>query len=49
MKLVEINDVRVGQVLERDRCIFVIEERIGMYNFATSLYCHNHKPAPNDA
>ena len=27
MKLIEINDVRVGQVLERDRCIFVIEVR----------------------
>lgn len=49
MKLVEINDVRVGQVLERDRCIFVIEERTGAHNFAVSLYCHNHKPAPNDA
>ena len=49
MKLVEIEDVRPGQVLERDHCLFVIEERIGMYNFATSLYCHNHKPAPNDA
>lgn len=49
MKLVEINDVRVGQVLGRDRCIFVIEERTGAHNFAVSLYCHNHKPAPNDA
>lgn len=49
MKLVEINDVRVGQVLERDRCIFVIEERTGAHNFAVSLYNHNHKPAPNDA
>ncbi len=48
MKLVEINDVRVGQVLERDRCIFVIEERTGAHNFAVSLYNHNHKPAPND-
>lgn len=49
MKLVEINDVRIGQVLERDRCFFVIEERTGVHNFATTLYCHNHKPAPNDA
>lgn len=49
MKLVEIKDVRLGQVLERDRCIFVIEERTGAHNFAVSLYCHNHKPAPNDA
>lgn len=49
MKLVEINDVRVGQVLERDRCIFVVEERTGVYNFAVTLYCHNHKSAPNDA
>lgn len=49
MKLVEIKDVRVGQVLERDRCIFVIEERTGVHNFAVTLYCHNHKPAPNDA
>ena len=49
MKLVEINDVRAGQVLERDRCIFVIEERTGAHNFAVSLYNHNHKPAPNDA
>lgn len=49
MKLVEINDVRPGQVLERDRCIFVIEERTGAHNFAVSLYCHNHKPAPNNA
>ena len=49
MKLVEINEVRVGQVLERDRCIFVIEERTGVYNFSVSLYCHNHKPTPNDA
>lgn len=49
MKLVEIKDVRVGQVLERNRCIFVIEERTGVHNFAVSLYCHNHKPAPNDA
>lgn len=31
------------------RCIFVIEERTGAHNFAVSLYCHNHKPAPNDA
>ncbi len=49
MKLVEINDVRIGQVLERDRCFFVIEERTGVHNFATTLYCHNRKPAPNDA
>lgn len=49
MKLVEIKNVRVGQVLERDRCIFVIEERTGAHNFAVSLYNHNHKPAPNDA
>lgn len=49
MKLVEIKDIRVGQVLERDRCIFVIEERTGVHNFAVTLYCHNHKPAPNDA
>ena len=49
MKLVEIKDVRVGQILERDRCIFVIEERTGAHNFAVSLYCHNHKPAPNNA
>lgn len=49
MKLVEIKDVRVGQVLERNRCIFVIEERTGVHNFAVSLYCHNHKPVPNDA
>lgn len=49
MKLAEIKDVRVGQVLERNRCIFVIEERTGVHNFAVSLYCHNHKPAPNDA
>ncbi len=49
MKLVEIKDVRSGKVLERDRCIFVIEERTGVHNFAVSLYCHNHKPAPNDA
>ncbi len=49
MKLVEINDVRAGQVLERNRCIFVIEERTGVHNFAVSLYCHNHKPAPNNA
>lgn len=49
MKLVEIKDVRVGQVLERNRCIFVIEERTGAHNFAVSLYCHNHKPAPNNA
>ena len=49
MKLVEINDVRAGQVLERNRCIFVIEERTGVHNFAVGLYCHNHKPAPNNA
>lgn len=49
MKLVEINDVRVGQVLERDRCFFVIEDRTGVHNFATTLYCHNHKSAPNNA
>lgn len=49
MKLVEIKDVRIGQVLERDHCIFVIEERTGVHNFAVSLYCHNHKPAPNNA
>lgn len=49
MKLAEIKDVRVGQVLERNRCIFVIEERTGVHNFAVSLYCYNHKPAPNDA
>jgi len=49
MKLVEINDVRPGQVLERDHCLFVIEERTGAHNFAVSLYCHNHKPAPDDA
>nr|DAK74357.1 MAG TPA: hypothetical protein [Caudoviricetes sp.] len=49
MKLVEIKDIRVGQVLERDRCIFVIEERTGVHNFAVTLYCYNHKPAPNDA
>lgn len=49
MKLVKIKDVRVGQVLARDRCIFVIEERTGAHNFAVSLYCHNHKPASNDA
>lgn len=49
MKLVEINDVRVGQVLERNCCIFVIEERTGAHNFAVTLYCHNHKPVPNDA
>lgn len=49
MKLVEINNVRSGQVLERDRCIFVIEERTGVHNFASTIYCHNRKPAPNDA
>lgn len=49
MKLVEIKDVRPGQVLERDHCLFVIEERTGAHNFAVSLYCHNHKPAPDDA
>ena len=24
-------------------------KRTGAHNFAVSLYCHNHKPAPNDA
>lgn len=49
MKLAEIKNVRHGQVWERDRCLFVIEQRTGVHNFAVSLYCHNHKPAPHDA
>lgn len=49
MELVEINDVRIGQVLEYGHCIFVIEERTGVHNFAVTLYYHNHKPAPNNA
>lgn len=49
MKLVEIKDVRSGQVLERDRCLFVIGERTGVHNFVVSLYNYNRKPSPNDA
>lgn len=49
MKLVEIKDIREGQVLERDRSFFVIGERTGVHNFVASLYAHNRKPAPNDA
>lgn len=49
MKLVEIKDVRVGQVLERDRCIFVVMRRSGIDSVFLRLYCHNRKPEPNNA
>lgn len=49
MKLVEIKDIREGQILERNSSLFVIGERTGVHNFVASLYGHNRKPAPNDA
>ena len=49
MKLVEIKDVRLGQVLERDRWIFVVMRRSGIDSVFLRLYCHNCKPEPNNA
>lgn len=49
MKLVEIKDIREGQVYERSRCILVVMRKSGIDSVVLRLYCHNHKPAPNNA
>lgn len=49
MKLVEIKDIREGQIYERNRCIFVVMRRSGIDSVVLRLYCHNHKPEPNNA
>lgn len=49
MKLVEIKDIREGQIYERSRCIFVVMRRSGIDSVVLRLYCHNRKPEPNNA
>lgn len=49
MKLVEIKDVRVGQIYERNRCILAVMRHSGIDSVILRLYCHNRKPEPNSA
>ncbi len=49
MKLVEIKDIREGQIYERNRCIFVVMRRSGIDRVVLRLYCYNRKSEPNNA